>query len=759
METLTRLYIKEIVSRHGVPISIILDHDSHFTSRFWQSLQNALAPFEALYGRKCRSPVCWAEVGDVQLTGPEIIHETTKKIVQIRQRLQAARDRQRSYANIRRRPLEFQVVDRVMLKVSPHKVAYKLELPEELSNVHNTFHISNLNKCLSDESFVISMKELRLDDKLNFVEEPVEIMDREVKQLKQSRIPIIKCKKQTVVANSITEAEYVAASSCCVKGVVHHFIRDSNEKKLSQMIKIHTDKNITDLLTKAFDNGIEVNAGDSNLMLLGINLLLLGKVNAARHKLTAAGEMDGKKIVVTEASVRRDLQLDDEEGTNCFPNATIFVELRRISAKTTAWNEFSSIMAFAIICLATNQKFNFSNYIFESMVKNLDNAGKFLMYPRRPNEKDTQLPQSSVPSDPTNVADKSVNEKPSMKLKELMDFCTKLQQRVLDLENTKTVQAQEIISLKKIVKKLEKKGGSRTHNLKRLYKVSRSARVVSSNEASLGDQEDASKEGRKIDDIDADAGITLDSTHFDVDIDMFGVHDFDGDEVVVESEVAAKKKDDEVNVVEEVVSAAEETVSAATITEEEITLAQAQAELKSVKPKDKGKGIMVEEPLKMKKKDQISFDEQEATRLQAEFDEEVMLEREKDEANVALIEEWNDIHAKIVKEKKQKVDEDKETAELQSLMKVIPDEEEVAVDAIPLATKPPSIVDWKILKEGKISYYQIIRADGSSKRYSAFIQMLRSFDREDLETLWKLVKAKHGYTRPEEGYERVLWVI
>ncbi|GJW38408.1 retrovirus-related pol polyprotein from transposon TNT 1-94 [Tanacetum coccineum] len=113
------------------------------------------APFEALYGRKCRSPVCWAEVGDVQLTGPEIIHETTKKIVQIRQCLQAARDRQISYANVRRKPLEFQVGDRVMLKVSPRK-------------------------------------ELRLDDKLNFVEEPVEIMDREVKQLKQSRISIVK---------------------------------------------------------------------------------------------------------------------------------------------------------------------------------------------------------------------------------------------------------------------------------------------------------------------------------------------------------------------------------------------------------------------------------------------------------------------------------------------------------------------------------------------------------------------------------------
>ncbi|GJU73848.1 putative reverse transcriptase domain-containing protein [Tanacetum coccineum] len=177
------------------------------------------APFEALYDRKCRSPVCWAEVRDVQLTGPEIIHETTKKIVQIRQRLQPARDRQRSYANVRRKPFEFQVGDRVMLKVSPRKgvirfgkrgklnpryigpfkilkrvgpVAYKLKLPEELRNVHNTFHVSNLKKCLSDEFLVIPMKELWLDDKLNFVEEPVEIMDREVKQVKQSRIPIVK---------------------------------------------------------------------------------------------------------------------------------------------------------------------------------------------------------------------------------------------------------------------------------------------------------------------------------------------------------------------------------------------------------------------------------------------------------------------------------------------------------------------------------------------------------------------------------------
>ncbi|GJU41307.1 putative reverse transcriptase domain-containing protein [Tanacetum coccineum] len=255
MEKLMKLYMKEVVTRHGVPVSIIFDHDGRFTSLFWQALHKALgtrldmstayypetdgqsertiqtledmlracvikdAPFEALYGRKCRSPVCWAEVRDAQLTGPAIIHETTEKIVQIKSRIQAARDRQKSYANIRRKPMVFQVGDKVMLKVSPWKgvvrfgkrgklnpryvspfkiikrvrtVSYKLELPQQLSQVHNTFHVSNLKKCLSNESFVIPLEELRVDDKLHFVLEPVEVMDSEIKQLKRSRSPIIK---------------------------------------------------------------------------------------------------------------------------------------------------------------------------------------------------------------------------------------------------------------------------------------------------------------------------------------------------------------------------------------------------------------------------------------------------------------------------------------------------------------------------------------------------------------------------------------
>nr|GEU63423.1 putative reverse transcriptase domain-containing protein [Tanacetum cinerariifolium] len=177
------------------------------------------APFEALYGRKCRSPVFWAEIRENRLIGPEVVQETTDKVVLIKERLKAARHRQKSYADNRRKPLEFEVGDRVLLKVSPWKgvvrfdkkgklapryvgtseilkkiglVAYRLRLPEELSSVHDTFNVSNLKKCLVDANLHVPLDEIKIDKTLRFVEEPLEILDREVKGLKRCKIPIVK---------------------------------------------------------------------------------------------------------------------------------------------------------------------------------------------------------------------------------------------------------------------------------------------------------------------------------------------------------------------------------------------------------------------------------------------------------------------------------------------------------------------------------------------------------------------------------------
>ncbi|GJU93559.1 hypothetical protein Tco_1318315 [Tanacetum coccineum] len=241
----------------------------------------------------------------------------------------------------------------------------------------------------------------------------------------------------------------------------------------------------------------------------------------------------------------------------------------------------------------------------------------------------------------------------SLKLNELIELCIILQQRVLDLETTKTTQANEIASLKMRVKKLEKKDISRTHKLKRLYKVGLSARVESSGDGEdLG--EDASKQWR-IADINVDAGITLVSTRFYADTDMFGVHDLVGDEVVVESEVAVKAGEKR-SVVEKVVvvidvaklKSAKPKADKVVIQEPEqgTTTTTPTTIIPVPKPlQDKGKRIMIEEPVveqvkPIKRLEQMRLDEEFAFKLQAkEEEEEERLAREKDqqikEANIA----------------------------------------------------------------------------------------------------------------------------
>ncbi|GKD02057.1 putative reverse transcriptase domain-containing protein [Tanacetum coccineum] len=210
MYRLARLYINEIVARHGVLISVISDHDSRFTSRFWQSMGSwdvhlplvkfsynnsyhssvRCAPFEALYGRKCRSPLIWTEVGEGQLIGPELVQDTTEKISQIKDRLKATRDRVVCFRKKGKLAIRFvgpfKITERIGL------VAYRLRLPKELNGVHDTFHVLNLKKSLADPTLQVPLDEIQVNAKLNFMEESVEILEREFKKLKHSRIAIVK---------------------------------------------------------------------------------------------------------------------------------------------------------------------------------------------------------------------------------------------------------------------------------------------------------------------------------------------------------------------------------------------------------------------------------------------------------------------------------------------------------------------------------------------------------------------------------------
>ncbi|GJY09314.1 hypothetical protein Tco_0377499 [Tanacetum coccineum] len=408
---------------------------------------------------------------------------------------------------------------------------------------------------------------------------------------------------------------------------------------------------------------------------------------------------------------------------------------------------------------------------------------------RRKQRKDTEVSQLSGPTEPETDDTENMASIPTHSNDPLLS------------EKTKTSQAVEITGLKKRIKKLERKRKSNRPGMKRLFKIGRSAQVVSFEDEGLGDQEDASKQERKIADIDVDAEVTLvDEIRERNDKEMFDIGILDGEEVFTEWDMVEK----EVSTPEVAID------SATTTTVDELTLAQTLIEIKAAKPKavttavtktttavtrPKARGVIVQElsefttttspsqPLQLpkakdkckakivepekplKKKDQIMFDKEVAQKLQAQLDAELEEEESLQDKGKKMqtllngiikkgVNTFVDMDTELVKGsktkrkgsskrageelesknlKKQKLDEnvetkvdnDQEEAEMKKHIEIVLDDE-VAIDAIPLATKPPIIVDWKIIKEGKMGHFQIIRADGSLKR-------------------------------PEEAYERVLW--
>ncbi|GJS01575.1 putative ribonuclease H-like domain-containing protein [Tanacetum coccineum] len=611
-------------------------------------------------------------------------------------------------------------------------------------------------------------------------------------------------------------------------------------------------------------------------------LMLLGSIHAVRHMLmmpvqVPAAEVnevrqlqalvDKKRVIVTELSIRRDLYLDDAEGTDCLPTVTIFKELTRMGTKSTAWNEFSSTIASLIICLATNQNFNLFKYIFDPMVKHLDGGIKFLMYPRfvqvfinqqlgnmshhkkifvnpfhtkkvfanmkRPDHPtdSTQVPILDQPSTSSKPKKKQPSKKTQRQEEEVSQDETEHEESIptpsndpQPSEKAKDAQAKEIAALKKRVQKLERKKMSRP----------------------TGDHEDASKQGRSITDIDNDVE--------------------DTDAMVVEAKVNEKneqstKLDDSTTGEAVTTASVEDSVAPTTI--EEITLAQTLIQIKAAKPKvvttaattttttrlkakgvvqepsefrvpqeaqpliykDKGKGIMIELEVPLKRKDQISLDEQIARDIQAKLDAELIEEqklarKQEEEANIALIEEestdeekgklfmelmekrrrhfvaleaqekrnrpptkaqkrtqmssylkhmggytykqlkgksFNEIQklfdkkmkrvntfvamgSEVQDNKEKKVEGSEETAK--GIRKKMLERKRAGKEQQQESSKKQRM-EMKLVK----IIMKLIKADGSSKRYSSMIRMLQGIDREYLEALWKIVKTKYSDKR------------
>ncbi|GJT97120.1 putative ribonuclease H-like domain-containing protein [Tanacetum coccineum] len=654
------------------------------------------------------------------------------------------------------------------------------------------------------------------------------------------------CKKQTIIANSTTEAEYVDASSCCGQTQKH--------KKANRATEISQSSRPIPLIATAWHglptaSSLEQEKDSGNITKASAKAKTINGGRQIQALVDKTKHLEGGvKFLMFPRFVQ--VFLDKQVGDMSNHNKTfdapchtkkVFANMKRkgkgFSGRVTPL--FATMMVQAQQEEGEGSAIPTDPHPTPSITQPSSSQPQKKQKPKRKQKKGTDLLSSSTKSMANEAAneehvplhsnDPPLSGEDRLKLIELMKICTNLQQKVLDLETSKAAQAQEISSLKQRVKKLEKKKKSIPHGLRRLYKVGRSMRVESSEEEiTLVDE----TRGRKIDE------------------DMVNVNaDLHGEEVVAEKEVASTT--DPITTAGEVVTTVSTT---ATITPKEVTLAQALAQIKTSKPK--AKGVVIQEPRR-------SCQNLEA-QLLAELEEEERAARQREEeANIALIKSWENTQAmmeadyelaaslqaqeqgeltieeksklfvelmekrkkhfaelraqekrnkpptkaqkrnqmstylkymggykhthlksktykeiqklfdiemkrvnsfipmesevvegsekraeessakragaeleqEVVKKQKiddAKVDDDQEEEEMKQHMEIVLDEEELVFDVVPLATKPPIVVNYKIIKEGKMGYFQLIRVDRSSKRYSSMIQMIQDIDREDL---------------------------
>ncbi|GJU69467.1 putative ribonuclease H-like domain-containing protein [Tanacetum coccineum] len=556
------------------------------------------------------------------------------------------------------------------------------------------------------------------------------------------------CKKQTVVATSITEAKYVAAASCCGQvgdEAVHKELGDRMERVATTASSLEVEQ----------DSGSGPRCQDT----------ILGDVNAqTRFEITSKQSIDPPLSRVYSVIYTSCIEQfwatakDDTEGTDYLPTATIFEELARMGAKSTAWNEFSSYMASLIICLATNQKFNLSKYIFDAMKKQPS---------KKAQRQEAEVPQDEAEHEesvPTSSNDPQPSGEDSMQLTDLMVLCTKLQTHVLDLQKAKNAQAKEIAALKKRIQMLERR------------KMSRPT-VLEDDEMHVEAKVDGKDEQSTKPD-DSTAGEAVTAASVDDSTVPTTIEEITLAQTLIQIKAAKPKVEREELIDEEKAKLFMELMEKRRKTREELTdKEKAKLFMELMEKRRKHFSVLRAQekrnrpPTKAQKRTQMStylkhmggytykqlkgtsFDE-----IQKLFDKEMKrvntfvatgskVQESKEKKVEGREETAKGSRKKMLgrkragkeqqqeSSKKQKVEKEKESdkvdeAKLNKLL-VIKKDKDIAIDAIPLASKLPVIIDYKLHKEG--------------------------IDREDLEALWRIVKAKYGDTRPKNEFERVLW--